>query len=341
MWLGRARKNNTIVIAASAIGMMAAYAVAVKTPSFAGRVLPQETSKRMEVMQVAALKEIVRAVNAGDAKKYAIVYGPDAVIKIYGGEELKGRDAIEKYEVDLLRQFPGTQIAFETVWQKDLVVVVHYAVNGQTPVGQAMGHEGLLFYQFQASGLIAEERRYLDSLTPMGQLGALGKVPVRRPPTLRTEMEVHLAKDSSEEKKNIVTARASLAALDTKNEAVFFEHMTEDAIVDDLIYPQPFAGRQELKAWFETEAAAVHAQGEITSILGAGDSVLVETILRGSLKGALGPVLAPQPPKEFAVHRAAILQLRNSKIARISFFMNGKELAEAVGEWPLAVMTSH
>lgn len=88
-------------------------------------------------------------------------------------------------------------------------------MNGHTPTGQAMGHEGLLFYQFQPSGLIEEERRYPDSLTPMGQMGALGRVPVRRPPRLRTEMEVHLVKDSGEEKKNIATARATLAALDT------------------------------------------------------------------------------------------------------------------------------
>lgn len=341
MWLGRAQKNNTIVIAVTAFGMMTAYAVGARATSNAPRVSHQETGKPMEVLEVAALKEIVRSVNAGDAKKYGIVYAPDAVIRIYGGEELKGRDAIEKYELDLLRQFPGTQIAFEAIWQKGPVAVVHYAVNGQTPAGQAMGHEGLLFYRFQPSGLIDEERRYLDSLTPMGQLGALGKVPVRRPPTLRTEMEVHLARDSGEEKKNIAIAQGSLGALDSKNEAVFFEHLADDAVIDDLIWPQPFADRQKLKTWFETEAAAVDAQGEITSILGGGDFVLVETIVRGRLKGALGLVAAPTPPKEFAVHRATIFELRNGKIAHISAFMNSKELAEAVGQWPLAIMTSH
>ena len=36
-----------------------------------------------------------------------------------------------------------------------------------------------MFYRFDPTGLIVEERRYLDSLTPMAQLGLLGcSVPV-------------------------------------------------------------------------------------------------------------------------------------------------------------------
>jgi hypothetical protein len=38
--------------------------------------------------------------------------------------------------------------------------------------------------------------------------------------------------------------------------------------------------------------------------------------------------------KPFAVHRATIVQVRDRKLSLISNFMNGKELAEAVGQWP-------
>src|SRR5215468_3515278 len=157
MWPGRAREKSRNVVAAIALGMIAAYVATADTPANMPRVPVRSGDKRMAVKQITALKEIVRAVNAGDAKKYALVYSQDAVIRIYGGGEVKGRDAIESYELDLMRQFPGAQIAFETIWQKGLIAVVHYAVNGHTPTGQAMGHEGLLFYQFQPSGLIEEE----------------------------------------------------------------------------------------------------------------------------------------------------------------------------------------
>ena len=34
------------------------------------------------------------------------------------------------------------------------------------------------------------------------------------------------------------------------------------------------------------------------------------------------------------MHRAAMAEVRGDKVARLTFFMNGKELAQAVGQWP-------
>src|SRR5678815_848083 len=50
--------------------------------------------ERMEDLQIRALTQMMEAVNAGDARRYASLYSQDAVITIYGGDELKGRDAI-------------------------------------------------------------------------------------------------------------------------------------------------------------------------------------------------------------------------------------------------------
>lgn len=291
--------------------------------------------------QVVALKEIVRAVNAGDAKAYARVYAQDAVITIFGGDELKGRGAIEQYEVDLLRQFPGAVIAFETIWEKSPLAVVHYGVNGRTPAGRAMGHEGLLFYRFDASGLIAEERRYLDSLTPMGQLGVLGKVPARRPPSLQSEMDVHSVKNSPEERRNLKIVTDVYVALDSKREAEFLASFADNAVYDEMLDMEPYRGKQSIRGWFAGWIHATDANTRITSTLAAGDFVLVEAIVRGTLKGALGPLPSPPTAKEFALHCAAIFELENGKILRVSSFMNGKELAESVGQWPLPAMTSH
>jgi len=289
----------------------------------------------MEDRQVTALTEMMRAVNAGDAKGYARLYARDAVITIHGGGGLEGRGAIEEYEVGLLREFPGARLGFYSVWQKGPVAVVHYAVNGRTPGGQAMGHEGLLFYRFQPSGLIQEERRYLDSLTPMAQLGALGPRPARPLPTLPGEMKAHVATGSPKESESVALVRAVFAALDSKNETAFLSSVAEDAILDEMIETQPFVGKANVKAWFERWTAAVpDARTEVTHILGVGDCALVETVLRGTLKGPLGRLAASG--KEFAVHRAAIVEVKDGKITRISAFMNGKELAQAVGQWPLS-----
>ncbi|MBI3208700.1 MAG: nuclear transport factor 2 family protein [Candidatus Solibacter usitatus] len=255
-------------------------------------------------MSVDTFAEMANAVNAGDARRYAALYAQDAVITIYGGEVLKGRDAIETHEVDLLRQFPGARLAFYEIWRDGEAAVVHYGVNGQTSSGKSMGHEGLLFYRFHASGLIAKERRYFDSLTPMAQLGALGPVAARPVPQLASGTKLHVAAGSAQERENVSAIPASFTSM-----------LSPDVVVDDRSLPQSLSGRANATAWFLKWPTV-----ETTNVQGNGDFVLLETLIRAGGK--------------FAVHRALIVQMKNGKIANISAFMNGKELAESLGQWP-------
>ena len=88
-----------------------------------------------------------------------------------------------------------------------------------------------------------------------------------------------------------------------------------------------------MKAWFERWTRAVPgARTEIVTLAAIGDDVLVETVVRGGLQAPLGRLTPSDRP--FAVHRAAIVQMTDDKIAHLSVFMNTKELAQAVGQWP-------
>jgi ketosteroid isomerase-like protein len=283
--------------------------------------------------QVAALLEMTRAVNAGDAAAYARLYALDAVITIHGSGVLSGRDAIQDHESELLREFPGARLAFHSVWQDGLSAAVHYAVNGRTASGQSMGHEGLLFYRFAPSGLIESESRYLDSLTPMAQLDVIGP-PARALPRLRDGLESLVVTRLAKELDNVATARAWLAALDAEDEAAFLSRVAEDAVLDEMIDAGPLVGRPRLKAWFKRWTGAFSgATTELSNVLGVGDFVLVETVLRGTLTGPLGRVRASNDM--VTLHRALILRVTDGKLARITAFMNGKELAQAAGQWPL------
>ena len=288
---------------------------------------------RMQSQQVAALKEMMRAVNAGDAKGYASLYAEEAVITIHGSAPLEGRDAIEKYEIELLRQFPGTRLAFYSAWLSGSSVVVHYGVNGRTPAGVAMGHEGLLFFQFDSSGLIEDERRYQDSFTPMAQLGALGAGPTRALPTLPESLTVHVLVGTSDEKENVAMVKATFASLDAKNRSLFLSSLAPDIALDDLTQSQPFVGTRGADTWFTTWTTAVpEARTEITSIIGIGEFVLVESIVHGTLAGTVGRVSAEN--KSFMIHRGAIAQFKDQRLTRLSIFSNSQELARAVGQWP-------
>lgn len=282
--------------------------------------------------QLAALSEMVRAVNAGDAKAYARVHAPDAAITIYGSGALQGREAIEQYEVGLLRDFPEVRLAFPEVWQKGPLAVVHYVVAGRTPNGLAMGHEGLLFYRFLPSGLIAEERRYLDSLTPMAQLSAKARL-TRPVPTIPSDRHTIAAKGSAEEDRNVALVRDIVVPRAAAKGADLLSRLSEDAVLDEMIEPRPLVGKPAIKARLEAWRAAVpDARAEIVSILGAGDFVLVESVVRGTLTAPLGELSPSATP--FAVHRAAVFEVKDGRIVRVVLFMNGKELAEAVRQWP-------
>jgi len=281
---------------------------------------------------VAALEAMATAVNAGDARRYARLYAPEAIITIIGGDVLRGRDAIERYEVDLLRQFPGARLAFYSLWPSGDAAVVHYGVSGKTPDGRAMGHEGLLFYRFLPSGLIIEERRYNDSLTPMAQLGMLGDGPHRAPPSLPDKMEVYAARNAAAEARNVALVKSLLDAWEAKREAQVLEALAEQAIVDDLFLPRPFSARPGARDWLAAWSAASKLQSELSSIFAAGDFVFAESVVRGRLTGRLGPVRASDAG--FTVHRAYMAEITNGKVRRLAAFTNGKELAEAVGQWP-------
>jgi steroid delta-isomerase-like uncharacterized protein/uncharacterized protein (TIGR02246 family) len=318
-----------MILVATTFGLAAAAAALAPAP------VPSPVPENRE--PVATLAEMVRAVNAGDARAYASLYAPDAVLTIQGGDVLTGRQAIEDYETGLLREFPGVRLGFDTIWQQESLVVVHYAVSGQATGGGKMGHEGLLFYRFLQSGLIFEERRYLDSLTPMAQLGALGAVPARSVPAVPARPKVVTVEGEMDEHglQNAALAKASLAALDPSGHEAFLSAVADDVVVDELVEPRPFVGKDGVRAWLDRWTRAVSgAKSELALILIAGDTVVLETVLSGTLDGPLGPVSASGKP--FTVHRAAIVETKNGTIARITAFMNGKELAQAVGQWPPA-----
>ncbi len=276
---------------------------------------------------------MVEAVNAGDARAYASVYAEDAVIAIWGSNLLIGRTAIENHEVELLKQFPGARLAFYDVWRSGDKAAAHYAVHAETADGRAMGHEGLLFYSLGEDGLIATEHRYLDSLTPMAQLGALGPRAVRAPPALPEATRPHHAEGGSAEPANVALVLECLEAWVAADRTRLLSMAAADCTVDELVLVEPFTGEGAVSKWSATWSGAVRdLQMEVVEVLAAGDDVLVALAVRGSLVGELGPVEAANA--EFVVRRAVLASVRDGKIARLACFMNGRELAQAVGAWP-------
>jgi ketosteroid isomerase-like protein len=285
-----------------------------------------------ERFEAAVLRRMADAVSAGDASRYASLYGDNAVIVIAGGATLRGRAAIEQYEVGLLREYPGTQLAFFDVWRTDSLTIAHYGVSGRAATGLPMGHEGLLFYDFDSAGRIIEERRYNDSMTPMAQSGMFGAVESRSVPMLPPMFRYHDDEASPADRDNLATVRQTYAALDSRDIDGFIALLADSVVVDELVYPRVFAGKNGVKSWWDLWVGGT--QGVTNDIIGmtvVGEFVLVETVMRGTLNGRIGHVRATNKP--FSIRRASIIQVRRGRITRIANFMNGLELAKAVGAW--------
>jgi len=285
----------------------------------------------VERQHVSALRQMISTVNAGDAAGYARLYATSATITIYGGETISGRDAIEKYEAALMREFPGTRLAFYEVWQAAPSAVVHYGVNGKTAGGAAMGHEGLLFFRFDRTGLIAEERRYLDAATPMAQLGAFGKVEMRSLPQLPDDLTAFAVTGPATNDRNQQTVRVIFQALEAGNTDLFMRNMASSAMVDDLMLPVPFKG-PDVSRWLTAWSGAITEPKniQITNTFSGNDYVIHETVMIGTLSGPIGRLSAGRKP--FIVHAAWIAQFKDDKIVKLTRFLNSKELADATGQ---------
>ncbi len=285
-------------------------------------------------LQSAALTRMRDAVNRGDATAYASVYAPFAVISIFGGNELRGREAIERHERDLLIQFPGTRFEFYAIWRGEPpIVVAHYGVNGQTAAGggrRAMGHEGLLFFEFNSAGEIVREDRYLDSFTPMAQLGALKGVTARALPVLPDRPRRYVSDGPVHAAGRVAVVQRAFAAFDAR-QASMLDYVAEDAIIDELMLPEPFPGPRAWPRWLKEMASLAKTRFEVRQIVGVGSPVLIAGVWHGEVVAGFRTITPSPTP--FQVHRAAIVELdARDKIVLFRAFMNGRELAQSVGQ---------
>ena len=283
--------------------------------------------------QHAALITMRDAVNRGEAGRYAAVYSPSASIVIYGTAELSGRAAIAKHEVDLLAQFPGARFELYEVWHAGRQVAAHYAVNAPTPSKQVMGHEGLLFFTFNAAGEIEREHRYQDSLTPMAQLGALSNAPRRPIPVLESTWRSHDAGGAAGPG-HVAAARHLLAALHRGQRGEVMAALSAAATIDELMLSEPFTGAGGAERWLEAIGAFADSTFDIATIYGAGQHVLIEGVLHARIDRPFG--LIKPSAQRISVHRALAIEFEHGgRVRGIKAFMNGKELAEAAGQWPI------
>ncbi len=170
------------------------------------------------------------AVVAHDAKKYASFYTSDGLVKRAGSPDLTGQDAITAEVQKAFDAFPDLKVAATRIFLKDDTAILEWTQTGTNTgtglmggksTGKPVGFNALGVLKFTPDGLVKEEHDYYDIPTILGQLG-ISKEKARPVATLPTAaVEVHVAKGTPAEDKNVATSKAVQKMFETHDDKGF------------------------------------------------------------------------------------------------------------------------
>ncbi|HUS31769.1 MAG TPA: ester cyclase [Kofleriaceae bacterium] len=292
---------------------------------------PMSMAQRME----KTTRAMFIAWNAHEAETIANQYEADAILRIYPMPERTSREAIKAQAANTFVGYPDFKTGVRRAIMKDNIAVVEWTVTGtntgDTPgtnaTKRSVGVHGVSVLQFSDAGLIKEEHRYWDMPTQDAQLDPKAKKGTFRPVAeLPTEKPATVASTGSpDEAKNLEVVNAVYAAIDAHKADEVLKYMDPNGGGDDYTEPASRQGTKGIKEYLGVFFKAVPdlKQDKIVQ-LAAGDLVVSEVNLHGTLKGNLGPMKATNKP--INLHFVDIAQVKDGKVVHMTSYANSLEL---------------
>jgi steroid delta-isomerase-like uncharacterized protein len=297
--------------------------------------------KNLMELQQAAGKGLAEAMQNGDAKKMAGFYTQDAVFKMAGMPDMKGRDAIEKGASEWFKSMSKIKMGESRVFVKNEVVISEWVVNathsgdfmGNKATEKPVGWQGASVVWFNDDGLIKEEHMYWNPATVLFQVGA-SKDKNRAVPAIPGKPEVVVSQNTPEEEQNITIIQQINTAWENKDEPSWLGLLTDTAEWDDLTTAEPAKGKQGVLKYFKGFATAFpDAKLETQNSWGVGDWVIEEGTYAGTNTGPLYG--APATKKAMTLHELNIIQLsKDDKIVKAVTYGNDLEMLSQLGLGP-------
>ncbi|HEX7666787.1 MAG TPA: ester cyclase [Polyangiaceae bacterium] len=291
-------------------------------------------------LEATAGKTILDAMNARDAAKYASVYSDDVQYNVAGMPPTNGKADLVKGTQMFFDQFKDLKFWITRTWTSNDMVVTEWGwtgtdtggMMGKPATNKAAGSLGVTIAWFTPDGQIKKENRYSDFGTIAAQLGMAGKMKAKPVPTAASSIEAHVAKGTPDEAKLNDWAKTQYAAMDAKKEADWLATMDDNADFWDSAAPteKPMKGKAEAKKFFGMWTKAFpDAATTIVTSTPVEDFVIVETEMKGTQKGALGPIAASKKPVD--LHAVDIYQVKDGKMIHGWGYSNGMELMMQIG----------
>jgi steroid delta-isomerase-like uncharacterized protein len=294
----------------------------------------------MADMQKEAINDALQGLNGQDAKKFANVYADDGVISVAGLNEIQGRAGVEANMTEWFDTFKNVKLGFSRIWVKNETLVIEWVINGThhgeffgvKGTEQPIGHYGLSVVVVNQDGKVSSEHRYGDLGTVMTQVSAPGVKAKARPiPPIPADHETIIAANTPDEDKNVDVAKSVLGSLESgKKEADFTNLLSDDVEQDGLFHLEMSKGKDGAKKFYKSFTTAFpDAKFEVAKAMAIGEYAIVESILKGTQKGAMGSI--PATKKPIAIHLVDIMRIKDGKVVRAWTYQNSLEMMQQLG----------
>ncbi len=319
-----------------------ATATATATATVAATTPLPVVRRPLAELQREAMKSMLAAFAAHDAKKIAALYTDDVVSGSpgpLGWMEDKGKAAVESGHTKLFAGFPDMKWLSPRVFVKDDVVIQEWVSNAthtgdmgeMKATGKPTGIHGVSVYWFNEDGLIKKDNTYYDGATIAMQTGSMPGKPRALPVLPAGEPTWATSSGAPEEQKRIDAAKSMYAAFAGKDEKAFLAHLDVDVI--HTAYSQP-ADKKGHKSAAEDRKVMHKAfpgfKSAVTNVWAFGDKVVAEVAVTGTHEGALGPLKPTKKP--VTVHSLDILTFgKDDKIVRLESYASTLELMGQLG----------
>jgi ketosteroid isomerase-like protein len=253
-----------------------------------------------------------------------------------GSQAVHGRDQVVSLHEFLFGAFDQRTVIATRVLRTKTAQAIEWTMTGTQirdwmrvpPTHEPVAFKGVTLLWTHDDGTIVDVHIYFDVAVVKAELGAGPKELVSPPIPRDTVLRVRLEQtDSPVEMSNVATMRASLDALEAKDETAYLASMTDAVEIYTLERGDPMRGRSGAGAYY---AAMDHAIGQldttITHVWGIASFVVVEYSIAGVQLGPVGWVPLRRE-RVLGLHIVDVAELRDGRIGRIWRFDNPQEIA--------------
>jgi steroid delta-isomerase-like uncharacterized protein len=291
--------------------------------------------------QVAIFRAWMTAMNEARWSDVAAALGDDVtLVPASSGMKLEGKDNVVEFFKSFAVGFPDLRSAARVILSRPGHVVAlarstgtNSAAVGPFPAtNRQISFLGLTHVELDAAGAITAVTAYADNLNFMGQMGQWDGAARETdttddaPPTTATEQRTPI------EAANQALVGKLVAAFNRHDAPALLGMYAPDAVLDDQHLGGPIITAGQIAAHYSALFPSFPDIGMAdVATWAAGDYVVIEYALRGTHAGPYARLPGAASYRQIDLQVAALVKLRDGKIAEHGIFVDGMAMGFQLG----------